>query len=150
MLLLLGGLWHGASWNFVLWGGWHGALLSAERVAGARAKPRGLLYPLRWLLTFVAVLLGWVLFRASGFRESMFVYREMFTQAGGAFLLAPGHLILVAVAVLFAVAQERRDLAERFAAVPVPIQVAALTAVLLCLELFGVTDEKLPFIYFQF
>ena len=42
--MLLGGLWHGASWNFVLWGGWHGALLSAEHALGVRSIPT----PHRW------------------------------------------------------------------------------------------------------
>ena len=62
--MLLGGLWHGASWTFVLWGGYHGVLLAIERGVGKR----GLFY---WApnsvqrgATFVLVVFGWILFRA--------------------------------------------------------------------------------------
>jgi len=45
LTMLLGGLWHGASWNFVIWGGYHGALLSTERALGVEPGKRGLFYP---------------------------------------------------------------------------------------------------------
>ena len=62
--MLLGGLWHGASWNFFIWGGMHGGMLAAERMAAhAGWKPR---VPalVKTTLTFVAVLVTWVFFRA--------------------------------------------------------------------------------------
>src|SRR5207247_652723 len=59
LTMLLGGLWHGASWNFVIWGGYHGALLSAERVYGM--ERRG---PLHAVSTFALVMIDWVFFRA--------------------------------------------------------------------------------------
>ena len=64
LTMLLGGLWHGASWNFVIWGGIHGGCLAAERAASA-AK-RELLVPrlIRVLATFVVVCIAWVFFRA--------------------------------------------------------------------------------------
>jgi alginate O-acetyltransferase complex protein AlgI len=61
--MLLGGLWHGASWNFVLWGALHGGVLAAERFGTSRLGwrvPRGLGAP----ATLLVVLTGWVLFRA--------------------------------------------------------------------------------------
>jgi alginate O-acetyltransferase complex protein AlgI len=147
--MLLGGLWHGANWNFILWGGWHGGLLSTER-SSRRSKPPGPLYLLRWLLTFVLVLIGWVLFRAPSVHEAAFVYHEMFLGGLGTFLLSPGHLVLVIVALVIALAEEKCAVVERFTRAPVTLQVAALTAMFLCLEFFSVTDEKIPFIYFQF
>ena len=55
LTMFLAGLWHGAGWNFILWGLWHGVLL-----ASWRSRQRSLL---RWLLTMTAVFYGWLLFR---------------------------------------------------------------------------------------
>lgn len=65
MTMLLGGLWHGASWNYVLWGGLHGGMLAFERGQGHAGFYQSLPRRLRIVLTFLIVLLGWVLFRAS-------------------------------------------------------------------------------------
>jgi alginate O-acetyltransferase complex protein AlgI len=64
LVMLLGGLWHGASWNFVIWGGLHGSLLAFERAFGKRPLYFALPKPLRVGLTFVIVLFTWVFFRA--------------------------------------------------------------------------------------
>lgn len=64
LVMLLGGLWHGASWNFVVWGAIHGGLLAAER-AWSRTSPLGKLpRPAKVALTFLAVCFAWVFFRA--------------------------------------------------------------------------------------
>jgi len=64
IVFFLTGLWHGASWNFVVWGLWHGLFIVFERVFNlpkARFKvPRGA----RWLITLLALIVGWVLFRS--------------------------------------------------------------------------------------
>jgi len=69
LTMLLGGLWHGASATFVLWGAYHGLLLVVERVGrdlrgSSGARRHAASQALAWLATFVAVQLGWVLFRA--------------------------------------------------------------------------------------
>ena len=72
LTMLLGGLWHGASWNFVIWGGYHGALLGLERVVGRKhfqEQPHWLAYPFRAVVTFVLVCIGWVFFRAATFQR---------------------------------------------------------------------------------
>ena len=63
--MLLGGLWHGASWTFVLWGAYHGALLILNRVAAPSlaAVPAAV----RRLGTFLLVTTGWVFFRSDSF-----------------------------------------------------------------------------------
>jgi len=76
-VMVVGGLWHGAAWTFVLWGAWHGGLLVAERLlteAKIRFSVPGWLAVAR---TFTFVLVGWVTFRASGFSEAVMVYRGM-------------------------------------------------------------------------
>jgi alginate O-acetyltransferase complex protein AlgI len=65
LVMLLGGLWHGASWNFVVWGGLHGSLLAIERMQGKSALYWRLPGALRMALTFVFVLVTWVFFRAA-------------------------------------------------------------------------------------
>lgn len=66
--MLLGGLWHGAAWNFVGWGAFHGGILVAYRLLhldekGARMS-RGFVLVARWLPMFVLTQIGWLLFRA--------------------------------------------------------------------------------------
>jgi alginate O-acetyltransferase complex protein AlgI len=148
--MLLGGLWHGASWRFILWGGWHGCLLCCERMAGRRPAAAGLLYPFRVLVTFIAVLLGWVLFRASSVADSWFVYRQMITGGGGPSMLGARHWFLIVFSAVVAVAEERRGLWAGYALAPRWAQIAILTGVLLSLEFFAVTGDRIPFVYFQF
>lgn len=64
--MLLGGLWHGASWNFVIWGGAHGLGLAANRYWGKtfKAKPTPIGRFVAWFFTFLFVCVIWVLFRA--------------------------------------------------------------------------------------
>jgi D-alanyl-lipoteichoic acid acyltransferase DltB (MBOAT superfamily) len=64
LTMVLGGLWHGAAWTFVIWGLYHGVGLVAEHALGGRLRLPGWL---RWLVTFHLIVLGWVLFRAQDF-----------------------------------------------------------------------------------
>ena len=63
-VMLLGGLWHGASWNFVIWGGIHGGMLAVERKLGAAHPLRKLPPALSVATTFLVVCISWVFFRA--------------------------------------------------------------------------------------
>ncbi len=102
--MVLGGLWHGAAWTFVAWGAMHGALLmlnhgwrAAKRALGWREDPGPTASGIpSVLLTYVCVLLAWVLFRAGSLTQAWSVYRGMFgfnlaTRLGAAdFILAIG------------------------------------------------------------
>ncbi len=81
---LLTGLWHGAAWNFVLWGGWYGLLLLGEKFLWAKPAEKAP-WPLRWMLTMVAVLVGWVFFRST---DLSFALHYLKAMAG--FAPAPG------------------------------------------------------------
>ena len=63
LVMLLGGLWHGASWNFVIWGGIHGGMLALERRRGKASFYGSIPKPLRVSATFLLVLIAWVFFR---------------------------------------------------------------------------------------
>jgi alginate O-acetyltransferase complex protein AlgI len=150
--MLLGGLWHGASWNFLIWGGYHGALLSVERATGGSEPPPhwSPLDPLRAILTFALVTIGWVFFRTSDLHQSAAVIGQMFAGPHGKSLLLPWHTGLAAVALALSLAEERWEAIERLMTAPSWAYAAALAAMLFCLELFGVIDASIPFIYFQF
>ncbi len=74
--MLIGGLWHGAAWTFVIWGGLHGVLLVAAHV-WRRLKLISLPPALSWLLTFVAVSALWVLFRAQELSTALHIYAAL-------------------------------------------------------------------------
>ncbi len=90
VVMLLGGLWHGAAWNFVVWGAMHGAMLALERARGKTAMYGRLPWPLRVAATFVFVLVTWVFFRAPDLPSAVRYLGSMsglVTPAEGAALL---------------------------------------------------------------
>jgi alginate O-acetyltransferase complex protein AlgI len=91
--MLLGGLWHGASWNFVIWGGLHGIFLCLERLYKTHRKNQVTLEEASentWsnfglvLLTFIAINITWVFFRAHDFGKAMLMILSMFGVIPGA------------------------------------------------------------------
>lgn len=83
IVMLLGGLWHGAAWTFVFWGLLHGSYLVVntlwnQGMKNFSPKITGMLTPMYGVLTFVAVVIGWVFFRSSGFQTALNVLAGMF------------------------------------------------------------------------
>ena len=74
----------------------------------------------------------------------------MFGGGRGNMLLEPWHFGLAALALVLSVGEERWEWFERAVQAPLPLYATALCAMLFCLELFGVLDAAIPFIYFQF
>ncbi len=81
LVMLLGGLWHGASWNFLIWGGIHGGYLAFERAQGKESIYHKLPALLQVLITFFIVLIAWVFFRADTLPDAWQYLKCMF---GGA------------------------------------------------------------------
>ena len=108
IVMLLGGLWHGAAWTFFIWGGLHGGLLAVERLVGQRSLYRALPGPLRTAATFAVVLVAWVFFRAADLPAAAEYLRSMLglvpaTDAArllGQVLYEPYSLASVAVAAM--------------------------------------------------
>jgi hypothetical protein len=77
--MVLGGLWHGASWNFVIWGALHGAFLAINHGWRAAAVKAGwnLPRPLAWLATFVAVMIAWIFFKAVNSHDALTMLRAL-------------------------------------------------------------------------
>lgn len=156
LTMLLGGLWHGAAWTFVLWGAFHGALLAAERAAGVGrgAPPRNagpLLRAASGAATLHAVCLGWVIFRAPDFGVLATYLRGLFA-GGGAWDAATGTGLGWAAALLGLLAWQRAGSELRgrrlWAELPPSLQGAAVAAGVLLVALLRV--DEVAFIYFQF
>jgi alginate O-acetyltransferase complex protein AlgI len=83
LVFFLCGLWHGASWNFVVWGLFHGALLILERLGLGRLL-RNAVAPLGHIYVLLMVMVGWVFFRAATLHDSFAYIAAMFGHAQGA------------------------------------------------------------------
>ena len=152
--MLLGGLWHGASWNFVVWGGYHGALLSFERMFRRKGAPEGTrwtaLYPLQAVITFALVMIGWVFFRAATFHDSLYVLQQMLFVPHGRSLIPAWEACLAIFTLLLALFEEKKDWFENIALGPAWAYGAVCAILLLSVELIGYTEAAVPFVYFQF
>ena len=155
LTMLLGGLWHGAAWHFVLWGGIQGACLVLERAAGIgrpRARPPGLVGNLlRILVTFHVVVFSWIIFRAESNEGLVGMLAALF-RSGPIPVLTPGVLLVIAVVIGGVATQvlgERIDFRQRFTALPLAVKAAAYAGVATAVTVFGSMDAT-PFIYFQF
>ena len=80
--MLLGGLWHGASWNFIIWGGLHGLYLSIEKIiSGGNPVPQKWFSKIAgWFLTFSLVCFAWIFFRATSFYQALDIIESIFTN----------------------------------------------------------------------
>ena len=108
LVMLIGGLWHGASWNFVIWGLLHGGMLALERVRGKESVYHKLPRAMRIAVTFFIVCLGWVFFRADTLPQAMGYLASLFGAAevsAGSRLIAESmytryHVLTFLIAVL--------------------------------------------------
>ncbi len=100
LTMLLGGLWHGASWNFVLWGGLHGIALAVHKLWMRRVKWQ-MPPALGWALTFVFASLCWVPFRAQSFGQTATMLERMFSFAGDGYHFVPALAIAAALLTVF-------------------------------------------------
>lgn len=154
LTMVLGGLWHGANWTFLLWGAWHGLWLAIERALGARSGGTVWPRPCAWAFTMMLVILGWVMFRAETVGSALAIYSGMFGANGWAispqiaWQIQPTELTALAVGIALSlwggpvkhVVAHLPDILRRVGSV-------ALMATC-CLALAAQTQS--PFLYFQF
>ena len=154
LTMLIGGLWHGAAWTFVIWGGLHGLYLAVERFAREHWwKDRVASAPLRLaygLLTLFGVVLAWVWFRAPSFAIGADVFGLLFSTSTATPLDAAQKLALGAFAGVVSVhwLMRERDVRNLPARVPVPVLGLALGLLLAAIVLSP--GDNHAFIYFQF
>jgi alginate O-acetyltransferase complex protein AlgI len=150
--MLLGGLWHGANWTFVIWGGFHGILLAIERAVPGRSLLARAPAFLQKALTFGLVIVGWVFFRCATVDGAAGIFAGMAGLRGFAWGWFAGeqlHLQLLALAACMGIAWLAPNTWEiRWRHnVPEALILAALFVV--CLGVMLVNASS-PFLYFQF
>jgi D-alanyl-lipoteichoic acid acyltransferase DltB (MBOAT superfamily) len=170
IVMLIGGLWHGAAWTFVVWGGIHGAALAANHLWRSAAPSLGRFGAfissriVAWLLTMSVVLLAWVYFRAPDFRSADRIFLSLTGRGAGAptldgaawLYLALGWTIVLTmpnVPQLFALATDPKRVDWRAPLrLGLPRYVTVATAaVAFCLSVILLSAGKEHvFIYFQF
>jgi alginate O-acetyltransferase complex protein AlgI len=154
--MLLGGLWHGAQWTFVAWGGFHGVMLCIERLLGIgheRDAPRGLVVLARIGVTFAIVSLAWVLFRAPTFGVAIGVYHALFAGGAGPLMLTGWPAVLAAGIVAFGLLRlllDRWKIEPSWTQLRPLTQAGTLAGLLLALELLSWPGISPTFIYFKF
>jgi D-alanyl-lipoteichoic acid acyltransferase DltB (MBOAT superfamily) len=147
--MMLGGLWHGAAWTFVLWGAFHGAGLAGEHALGERWRR----VPVwaRWLVTFHLVVFGWILFRA----ENLDLFATFLGRLGdpGPATLFTAPVVLAVVAVIGSQLMPTRPLERARIALERahPIALAAGLAIVIAFVGATIPSQGVPpFIYFRF
>jgi len=153
--MVLGGLWHGASWTFVFWGALHGSALVAEkgwRARGERAAEKtlsGISAFLGWAGTMLIVLTGWVFFRAQSFSEAFLILRQMFGLRMGLAWYHPftvgilGLMIVIHILFRAGLASWEKLSPERLLT---PVVLFSMWSLILVFPPQGFS----PFVYFQF
>lgn len=158
--MLIGGLWHGANWKFVFWGGMHGVGLAIDKIW--RKLTKGKLERFRiakvfgWLLTLAFVSALWVFFRANSFADAIVILQQACTVSAPGTLLAvvearPLFIILLAtVAVIHAIpASKFSEVEDMYVRTPFIIKAIAFILLIQCILQLQ-SSEVQPFIYFQF
>ncbi len=147
IVMLLGGLWHGAAWTFVVWGLYHGLLLAAYSFAGERWN--ALPVALQRGSMFLLASLGWVVFRSPDLATAGQVYGALIVPTGLSIaalgvLMQPAVLGLAAALIFTQVAKPNADRVFK----PGPWRALA-TAALLVASVYMLSDDS-PFLYYQF
>jgi alginate O-acetyltransferase complex protein AlgI len=158
IVFLLCGLWHGASWPFVLWGAWHGIFLVIERAGLDRVLRT--IGPLTHVYALAVVMGGWVLFRCETLTHAVAYYGALAGRASGDPVrhplpeyLDPFVLTTLGIAVVFATPLARRIGAWRDrngSAIVISLDVAWLAVVFVLASAFLAAGTYNPFIYFRF
>lgn len=149
--MTLGGLWHGAGLNWLVWGIFHGLVLSLERIFGLAHKRASspLLRLGQWVVTFHLVCFSWILFRADSLEQATTIMGRIATFAPG-HVFAPGWPVVVLALLIYV---ELAGLRARWvlrikASSRLALLVALVTCILFPLIYRGATNVE--FIYFQF
>ena len=145
--MLLGGLWHGASWNFVIWGLIHGSYLVGERLLGLRTASgwRALRLPVTTLL----VMLAWVPFRSPTLEQAGTYLVGLAGRAGVEASLSPAWWGLIALLGLIQYALGGVDVLGAAERVPAPAFAPAYGLAVAWILPWAAANYR-PFIYFQF
>ncbi len=161
-VMVLGGLWHGAAWTFVIWGFWHGGWMALERATGLDKARSGAAL----VRTLFLVLIGWVVFRAADMGQAVAVYGGMLGLNGvgmapeAALALSGESLAFLVIAIGVAVAEPWMNRLTETRLMPQPgaplgvipaVVPTVLVGTAATLTLLKLAEQSFsPFLYFQF
>jgi D-alanyl-lipoteichoic acid acyltransferase DltB (MBOAT superfamily) len=158
--MLLGGLWHGASLRFIIWGGLHGIGLVINRIWDSIFKNR---IRTRWIgrviavfITFQFVNFCWVFFRAPDLESVKIMLKQIFENfsPGSYMTVLPAYssaLLLMSVAYIIHFLPERTKESYRGLFIKIPLIAQLAVVMVVAIFLFQMrTTEVMPFIYFRF
>jgi len=157
LTMLLGGLWHGAAWNFIIWGAMHGGALAVTRLWQRWRKDQGwpepgrLYHVIAVVLTFHFVCLTWIFFRAPTLGSAMTVLARIGDLAWGTTNVVPSvaMALIGGFALHFTPDNWYEQLSTAFTRAPVVIQGLLLALLVVVFDQVA-TSDVVPFIYFQF
>lgn len=159
LVMVIGGLWHGAAWTFVVWGMIHGGVLAFERWVPERRRALGFAEPrdtpghrlVRWLITFHVVCLAWVFFRSPDFGVAGEMLGRLLTGWGVGTLVTPMLVTTIGLMLLaqFVPSTFVDDVQARVSYLPLAVQGVLLAGAFCVIDALGPVGVA-PFIYFQF
>jgi len=157
LTMLIGGLWHGAAWRFVIWGGLHGFYLGLERFItkmpiSSVLSEKVWMRPLMAVVTFVAVCVAWVFFRAETLPAALSMCASMSFFGGNELLLDANQVVATfgGTALLLFLQWKLRDTTLEAVAARMPSWLLSLVLFVLLFLLYRVRGDSRAFIYFQF
>jgi len=158
IVFLLSGLWHGASWNYVLWGAYHGFFLILDRVFLVKLLNKAGTF-LSVLFTFLVVMFGWVLFRLENMQDILLYFQALFRMDSLEINMIPEFVLIGSIAALFsflAIFKAGRTLEYYFFerrenSLAANTGRMLLSVLLLLMSVSAITSSGFnPFIYFRF
>jgi alginate O-acetyltransferase complex protein AlgI len=150
LTMVLGGLWHGANWTFLIWGAWHGGLLAMERYLRERYPNRHLPRLIAVPLTLFFVMIGWIFFKANSVTAAFIMLKGLLGMSG--FAMSPElswqvipertnvMMIGILLVFIFPWLKRRTDGALRLLLIPLFLWAVATLS----------SQAFSPFLYFQF
>lgn len=158
LTMLLGGLWHGASWKFVIWGGWHGLGLAVEKFFWTifPGKTTRLMRILGILFTFHFVCASWILFRASSYQNAVDVMHQIWYNFNPSIapMVLTGYkeiFLLLLIGYILHFIPRSMELKTEALVTRMPIVAKSLILVIVIWMVVQIkSSEVQPFIYFQF
>jgi alginate O-acetyltransferase complex protein AlgI len=155
--MLLGGLWHGSNWTFVVWGGLHGLYLSVEKYLSSLSMPKSLnrFSFLGYFYTFIVVCIAWVFFRSDSIHTAQIFLQQIFAFNFGKPFIGDINVVSNSVLMLLLglgidlyLYSSKLDIEQLGSRLSPVVLVSAVTALIIMIVLFFSSSNN--FIYFQF
>ena len=159
---LVSGLWHGADWKFIVWGGIHGIAQVIEKILGLDKLPKGTAGKLlSWLIVFIFCNIAWVFFRADSFQDALYVIRHAVPDFGslGSYMQSSIGLekrklrylfAVIAIVGIYDFISLKKDIIDVLKNKKIPCLILEYALIILIASALINNAESSQFVYFQF